>query len=292
MKILKYLSFALLFLAISCDKINEPYLRNPNKDDSVDSTVCPRPLFTVRTNPIKKVLLEDYTGYLCTNCPEAAVEAKRLKGLYGEKLILMSLHTGIFAIPNPNEGYTEDLRTQSAESLASVFGITAFPSGMVNRTTLESGRILTKGYWESAVDLTSKLQAEIDIQIINEYDSASRKLCTHIQSKLLTENSNKLMLVVCLTEDSIKTKQKNSNPTIGTRPEIAVYYQMHVLRNVINSTWGSVISDGDGETGMLINRSYSIALNSSWKEKQCAVIAYVYDANSKVIIQVEENKIY
>lgn len=287
MKKLKYLAFALLFMLIACDKINEPYIRNPNTDDSVDSLVCPRPVFTPRTAPIKKVLIEDFTGFLCPNCPEAAVEAKRLKGIYGEKLILMSIHTGNFAKPNISAGFIEDFRTPTGDALASVFAITAFPSGMINRTLFESRRVFTQDEWEWAVYAPAALQAEIDIQIINEYDSTSRKLCTHIQSKLLTENPNKLMLVVCLTEDSILSKQK----TVGPIYEIDEYYQMHVLRTVVNSTWGSVISEENGETGDIINRSYRIILNSNWKAKRCSVIAYIYDATTKTIIQVEELKV-
>lgn len=294
MKTLKYFIFISLTLFLSCDKVSGPYIRYSETDDSVNPSICPRPTFTDRTNPVKKVLIEDFTGFLCPNCPSGAAEGKRLKGIYGEQLVLLAIHTGEFAVPDMSEGYYQDFRTSTGDAIAAYYNIVAMPNGIVNRTPYRSGTVMFYDLWERAVDSLSHLTPDLDLQIINEYDSASRKLCTHLQTRFLKTSRQRLFLAVYLMEDSIHTKQKNNNLSIGTRPEIADYTQMHVLRKAINSTWGSVITT-DSDTLAVndkVNRSYAITLDNSWKPKHCAVVAFVYDANTKAIIQAEEQKVF
>jgi len=292
MKVIKIFIFISFTLILACDKISEPYSRFSETDDSVDPSVCPRPVFTDMVSPVKKVLLEDFTGFFCPNCPTGAKEAKRLKDLYGDQLVLLAIHTGVFAKPDPSDGYTQDLRTSTGDVLATSFLIDAFPNGMVSRTPYRSKTVIYYDTWAAAVDSLVHLTPDLDIQLINEYDSSSRKLCTHIQTRFLKSSQKQLMLAVYLMEDSIHTKQKNNNPTIGTRPEIADYVQMHVLRKAVNSTWGSIISTPADTMNIndKVNRSYSIILDSSWNPEHCSVVAFVYEANNKAVIQAEERK--
>ena len=59
------LIFSTLLLIISCDIEEGPYIAD------YDSYV----------NPEKKVLIEDYTGHLCPNCPEAGREIKAIQDI-------------------------------------------------------------------------------------------------------------------------------------------------------------------------------------------------------------------
>jgi thiol-disulfide isomerase/thioredoxin len=47
----------------------------------------------VRGGVTRRVLLEDFTGHTCNNCPAAAVIAEGLQTFYGEdQLILVGVH--------------------------------------------------------------------------------------------------------------------------------------------------------------------------------------------------------
>jgi len=293
MKFIKYIIGASFLLLLACDKISGPYTRFSENDDSVDPSICPRPVFTDRASPVRKVLIEDFTGFLCPNCPTGAAEAKRLKNLYPGQVLVMAVHTGQFAIPDPSEGYSQDFRTPTGDAIAAFYQITAFPNGLISRTPYRSTTVLYYDTWAAAIDSLTHLTPDMDIQIINEMDTASKKLCTHIQTRFLKTTQKQLMLAVYLIEDSIHTKQKNNNPSIGTRPEMADYTQLHVLRKAINSTWGSVIATTSDtmKVDKKVYRSYSLVLDASWKPKHCAVIAFVYDANSKAILQAEEKMV-
>jgi hypothetical protein len=82
---------AILALAVfisGCDEITglkrQPVVTSPPPGDSV----------------VKKVLVEDYTGHTCGNCPAAArMLNDTIKPLYGDRLIVLGIHAGYFAEP-------------------------------------------------------------------------------------------------------------------------------------------------------------------------------------------------
>jgi hypothetical protein len=95
LKLIGLLSFATLVLG-SCDEIDPPYMDGV-QTPPIDTTECPIPTFPADTHHVKVVLLEDYTGHKCVNCPTAAEIAHNLQITYGEKIILMAIHAGFFA---------------------------------------------------------------------------------------------------------------------------------------------------------------------------------------------------
>jgi hypothetical protein len=84
--------------------------------------------------------------------------------------------------------------------------------------------------------------------------------------------------------------QKNNDPLVGPVPDIIDYIHMHMLRDAINGTWGKALtsSDSTASGGSSIIRTYAYTVNAAWKAKNCAVIAFVYDTDTKEILQVEE----
>ena len=77
------LIFSTLLLIISCDIEEGPYIAD------YDSYVNP-----------EKVLIEDYTGHLCPNCPEAGREIKAIQDIYGNQVIALAIHVSkTFARP-------------------------------------------------------------------------------------------------------------------------------------------------------------------------------------------------
>jgi len=129
------------FLFHSCTKLDSPYAIA--KPRNIVDTI----MDWDTVNPVKKVLLEDYTGHLCVNCPEAAVIAHNLEGLYGGKLIVMAVHAGMFAAPSATGDFTADYTTPAGDTWNNEFGITSNPNGMVNRKDFGSGIVLGKDAW-------------------------------------------------------------------------------------------------------------------------------------------------
>src|SRR5688572_11507337 len=81
------------------------------------------------------ILLEEFTGKGCTNCPKGSREIENLLTLFPENLVAVSIHAGFFANPAlfPQLG-PNDLRPPQADELLNLLGQPdGYPSGIVNR---------------------------------------------------------------------------------------------------------------------------------------------------------------
>ncbi len=270
----------LQFLFTYCDKIEPPFTENLSQDTSV-----------VKIK--RKILLEDYTGHTCPNCPRAAEIAHNMQSVYGNSLIVMSVHAGYFATPG-NPPFNNDLRCATSIELDNFFGVSAVgnPNGMINRVPYNNSKIINPDLWLSAFIIQNnndKSTIKIDIQ--NTYILNERKLLSNIQTEFLDELTGTYMLAVYIIEDSIVSSQKNNDPDIGSVPVIIDYVHRNVLRASINSTFGDTIANGNINKGYYKEKTYSKTLNSNWNENQCYVLAYIYDHSSYEILQSEIKKI-
>lgn len=72
--------------------------------------------------PTKRVVLEEFTGTDCVNCPQGIVAVEKLTEYYGDLFIPLALHC-----------YTGDPFSTGVTGYASFLGLTAAPSGIVQR---------------------------------------------------------------------------------------------------------------------------------------------------------------
>jgi hypothetical protein len=273
---------------ISCDKIEEPYVK---VFESVDTAACPIPEFPAATEVIKRVLLEDYTGHTCVNCPSAAILAHNLKVLHGDKLVLLAVHAGFFSSPTSMGLFTTDFRSEAGNAWDLFFGVGAVgnPNGMINRIGFQQGNhIKSPSSWAAAVSNALATAPLVDLQIINEYDSTERKLCTHIKTNFITTIDKNLKLIVVLAESGIVKPQKNNDPDAGVTPVIEDYVHNHVLRNAITTTWGMSIATTGTANPESVVKTFKHILKQAYIPENCTVVAFVYDDDTKEVLQAIE----
>ncbi len=293
MKYIGYLSLFLFttFFLLSCDEVDAPYLIDVGGSDTSE---CPVPTFPHIHDPVKYVLLEDYTGHLCVNCPTAAVTAHDLQAASGDKLVVISVHAGFFATPMGGD-YTTDFRTEAGTEWDTFFGISKVgnPNGMVDRVGYSNEHILSPGAWSNKVSEQLEKEPQLTVQIINDYQESELKLCSHIQTVFVKETNRNLNLCVVITEDKIIAPQKNNNPDVGATPEILEYEHNNVLRGAVNTPWGVQIATRGvimtEDTGVI--KSYKYYLNEAWDSYKCRVIAFVYDADTYEVLQVSQTSV-
>ncbi len=289
-----------LFLAITlaagiaylwgCDKIEEPYTKNTG---SFDTAACPVPEFPAVTVLKKRVLLEDYTGHTCVNCPKAAIMAHNLKETHGDQLVLLAVHAGFFAKPATGGDFTYDFRSVAGTAWDDFFGIgnVGNPNGMVNRIGYPNNHITAPAGWGAAVSNALVSQPEVDLQIINEYDSTERKLCTHIKTRFISTIDRNLKLIVVLTESGIIQPQKNNDADAGEVPIIYNYVHNHVLRAGINSTWGNQVAEVDTPNPESVVKTFKYIVPGEYVAENCSVVAFVYDVDTKEVLQAVEGDV-
>ncbi|MBH83279.1 MAG: hypothetical protein CMP70_01215 [Flavobacteriales bacterium] len=248
-------SLFVLSLTFSCDVIEKDNFTDPEADFPWVG---------------KKVLIEDFTGYKCTNCPQASSELKTIEELYPGKVVGIAIHAGFFA--QPSGYFVTDFRTTEGNELADFFEPEVFPIGMINRQGYPQNILLSYTDWAS-IAAEQLLQAPtIDLSISEENNSVI------IQARRLSESNNSLKLVVCITENGIIYKQIDGSELIEE------YEHNHVLRKVINGTWGSNIQ----LSSTLSTYIYDYTLEDSWVRRNCNIVAFVYDNSNKEVLQVEK----
>ena len=255
-----YLIILIAFFS-SCDKIERTdFLQGDNNGGGgVDTTTI-----------VQKVLIEDFTGYKCTNCPLASSELYTIENLFEGKIVGIGVHSGFFAAPSGV--FTTDFRTTAGDELATFFGPESFPIGMVNR----------KGYPENVlVDYTE--WASMVTEILNQTPSVGILLSESnnkitVRAKSLSDISGNLKLVVCITEDKIIDYQIDGVDLVED------YEHNHVLRTNVNGTWGTDIT----LTSEYSSFEFDYSLDNNWVRSNCNVVAYVYNDSNKEVLQAEK----
>ncbi|MGI8892450.1 MAG: Omp28 family outer membrane lipoprotein [Bacteroidia bacterium] len=290
----------LLFIAgsiYSCDKIDPPYTE-PVVFNPGDTTISGDTVIT-RT---RKVLLEDYTGHTCGNCPKAADAAEAVQQLHGEKVVVLGVHAGFFATPVPPApipagapagSYSTDFRTVEGTTYDSpqFFGVSSAgnPNGMVNRKSFNGNKIVSYTNWASAVQTILNDSADVGSKIITSYDEATRNLNIKLRGKIYNSSLNQnLKVIILISESNIIAWQTDYGLT---NTHVSNYNHKHVLKGSVNGTWGDHFANALTPAGTTIEKTYSTNLNNLWDENNCSVIAIIYNENSNEVVQADEVKI-
>ena len=261
------------FISPSCDKIEGPYGDGGNTTPS-------------DTGLVRKVLVEDYTGHTCGNCPRAARALEPLKTIYGDDLIILSVHAGFFAnVQLPD--YPTNFKNPIGDELDQVFGISSAgnPNGMVNRKEVNGNPILSYTSWGSHISNNITLEADAKIEMTSIFTPGNRNIAVSITTEFVNNVTGNYKISAYLVEDNIIDDQKDYDATPEHVPD---YNHKHLLRGSFNGTWGEAVNSALNITQQL---DYSLTLNTAYDENNISIIAFIYDDSTKEIIQVEEHQI-
>lgn len=279
------LAIFMLAFNTACDKVEPPYLTIPD---------------VVEGDTVRKLLLEDFTGHKCPNCPGAHKTIEDLQHVYGDRIVVLVNHTGYFA-RTVTPYFEYDFTTTAGDAYSVFFGAdqAGFPKGMVNRENNGSGYLLNPTAYGTAVSLvldSMPVTPDIYIELEPSYSTSDSMISVDVKLTALTAMpAGKYNLSVLVTESNIVKPQDNSDPNMGATPIIHDYVHKDVLRGDINSPWGEEFADAAIANGEVFNKSYaSFKIGKDWKPADLKILAFVYFAdgpNDKVVIQAEEVKL-
>jgi len=271
MKTLRTLAFALVTVIVisGCDKVDEPIAQFNSSASN------------------QKVLLEKFTGFRCTNCPQANDIAQNLKSVFGDQLIVVGVHCSLqFAFPTgatPNDPYHNDYRTTAGEAYHAAFNQPGLPSVLVNRKIVEGTAVIAPSESAAIIQqiLSTPAPALVEFESVNYNESNRQVSFTVKMSTLENLDPGSYFMTAYLVEDSIYDWQLSSGVNVEN------YLHRHVLRDNINGTWGELaFSNGAANQDKTLNYQYT--LNENWNADNCEIIAYLYREETREIVQVEK----
>ncbi len=302
MKKLIIIGSAIMVFA-ACDKV-----KNPNQNPNTNSNCVVTPNI-VKTNSLtsgyRKVLVEDYTGHTCGNCPKAArfIENIELTASFKDSMIVMAVHAGGaggFAEPNMPD-YPDEFRNEASNDWDVFLGmsVAGFPKVLVNRTPASPQAYSALN---TLIPLNVRKPQSAKLDVTTYLDTAKLLLNVDVKTTFKMAYTNSVKLVLTMLEDSIIAHQKDYLPPVGTvvstsDPDLTLFYVFNNMnRGAINGSWGDLVKAGPIAVNDTVTKKYTCfkvnSYNGSKKSiKNMSVLAFVYDDITKEILQAEKIKI-
>ena len=217
------------------------------------------------------VLLEDFTGQRCTNCPKATEIIEQLQKACGDALVAVGLHGGPLSFAGSAKAV--GLKTNTADEYYNFWHLEYQPVGLVNRHGSVDYQM-----WATAVK--EELSKPTPLRLEGSAVLADNTITIQINAEGIN-GSVTGKLQVWLLEDGIKALQLMPDGTANQE-----YIHNHVFRTAVNDTWGEDISVKEGETEQ---RTMTQVLEPNWNPEQLSVVAFVY--NDSGVQQVVKFKV-
>lgn len=256
----RYLVF-LLLLGIfngSCDIIEPPFEEKP--DVNIDTVA-------------RVVLIEEYTGFRCGNCPAAGEVAHHIKELYPNNVVLLSIHAGALAMPNPQHKY--NFISQTMKDLENYFNIgwgVGTPNGLVDRVKYSNNLILPESDWQAAVIERLKIPAIAKIELSPKYNESNKTISCDVKVKFLESNNSKFNITLYVVEDSIVQYQTDYRKS---PPDIYDFVHNNIVRDALTPTFGDALNTEEIKKDQEFTKTYSkqIPSNADWRPKWIRIVA-------------------
>lgn len=208
----------------------------------------------------RAVLIEDFTGQKCVNCPNATTAIQEMQQTYGEdKVIAVAIHCGPFGLSN---GLMTDLGSTYWDRWFS--DTQGQPVVKINRGAGNDNISSWTGIVASELAKTTEVKLSLSAQMQND----SRQLTIDVAALGKAGITEKLQL--WLVENNIVAAQKMPDGSTDKQ-----YVHNHVLREAINGEWGETIT----YTENVVKKSYSFTLSDNYNTDECAIIAFTYNDN-------------
>lgn len=234
------------------------------------------------------VLIEDFTGQACINCPYATDEIHELQQHYGNKVVAVGIHSGRFAKRPPLYKRPYPLWTADGDTYYNFWNISSQPKGIINRT---GGEQLYQA-WASLVEQSLQNKSNLAIDVTNTYDAATSTLKISTKLTAMPESTVEGKLQLWLIQDGITAVQYFPNGVIDEE-----YTHNHVFRCNVNGTWGEDVTLASSET-KTIEKSINLTQKLSelrqdnadapdFVAEKMSVVAFVYNSYGVVnVVQV------
>lgn len=244
------LALPALFSLIGCDEVDE-----------ADRYVYVKPAAVGR-----KILIEDYTGQRCVNCPTGNDQLHALQEQYGaDTVIVVGFHSGPLAMSPRHKPY--DLWTQDGEDYYGHWKVENQPCVLIDRLTLNETTTLWPTLVREELQKKASLELSATVQNYNAVDS----VCSIEVHAFGTDGNTTGMLQLWLTEDNIVDFQYMPDASINRE-----YVHNHVFRMGVNGLWGDNFSIKEGEEK---SQQFSCRLKGGWVPANMHLVAFVYNDN-------------
>ena len=231
----------------------------------------------------RPVLIEDFTGQACVNCPNATAAIHELQETYGEEnVIAVAIHCGPFAHLRSNMGnaFLSDLGTKLGDEYYTHWNIEAQPGVKINR----GAPIYDTNQYATAVADELKKTSTVTFDLVSFYG-------TDVMVSMSSSDRVEGRLQVWIVEDSINAKNPQQKyqqfmPDGSRRQD---YVHNHVLRaSLTNDAYGEPVTLEAGNKAY--TKLFQVQGNTDrdnfenlWQKQNLSVVVFFWNEQQGVM---------
>ncbi len=252
---------ALALLVSSCDDVKE-------SDRLIDYPLPPAS---------KTLLIMEFTGQNCSNCPSGAAQIHSLQEAYPGDVIAVCLHPEGVQFTNIVGREDLGLRSKTATEIYRNYTPDSFPCAVFDGVKTDDSPYFLQ--WIQASQPFLEAETPVVLSVEATYD-AERNINVHCKADFVRgEYQRPLNIAVWIMENGIV------GPQMSTSGRLKNYVHNHVLRTSFNGAWGESLGTSfnlDDE------KEYATSLRNAdetWKLENCQIVAFLVDPDSKYVLQ-------
>ncbi len=233
---------------------------------------------TSNTGYKHNVLVEEYSGTWCGNCPRILYGVELLEK-QTDKAIVVSTH--LFG--------NDPFITTDGNNLAAQQGVSSVPNGYINRTISWTGP-----QYENVPQVINTIQASVPAGIAIRSSINNNNLSVIVNVGYTQTLTGGAKLTVYLVEDKLFNKQSNYSANLyGGQSSISNFEYNGIIRKVISSLSGDAI----GASGSNNEKNYFLAVPANIANiANTRIVAFITNAAGTVVnvqtVKVGEEKMF
>ncbi len=251
----KYFSFFLIaLLSFSCQTIDEGERWLPVSKQKAQQY---------------PILIEEYTGQKCINCPTAAELLHQIVKQSGVEHIIVAMHSPYSGLTLPS------LASDEAQEYSKHFNHKrSVPGIMLNRSKLPTGQYYdqNRSAWAALIQQIAMQKPKYSLEFQANYGGINKEIEISLSSTLLDKSANpNVGLGLWLVED-VKDYQKTPERLIKD------FQHYNVFRASLNGTWGE-----DYQIAQAYKKSFPLP-NNLKNIANAKLVAFLFDTKTKVML--------
>jgi hypothetical protein len=295
----------MLFSLFSCDKVENAY---PEDETDLDVSLYPGdwsdymdneyPEFGDNSNQLQNILIEDYTGHTCNNCPNAAITADEIEAANPDRVFVAAVHAGPGGMtsfqqfdPEDDKFYTNHTNADGLEYGAffqNGFNFIGNPQGTVNRKTVDNKMFDFSGTWSTRTsDILANSNPKVRMQSVFNYYPSTNGGYLHVELEKAETIDNPVNVVVYVIQDTLTDWQVMPNNDYNPN-----YLHKHRhLGSIDNRPYGRSALNASSAVGEKLVLDYAYKLPDNIPYSNLHFLAYAYDTETYEIYQVIKQEI-
>ena len=185
------------------------------------------------------VLVDEFTGVACVECPDGSEALETLLDIHGEQLVVVAIHGGFWSRPFAES--VRDLKNDDGVALINLFTEPlGYPAALINRKQFDDIEEIHVGKlaWPGKIKVEKEIEPIVALGLEAELASNNEVLVRVEMLQRAQSIPEGLRLSIGITESNIIEAQKRRN--VGT---IVDYSHQHVLRDMFTDFRGDLITE-------------------------------------------------